>query len=80
MAQSPDAPRDNAPTHRKVSWRSPEILGELVLLAVIAVLAIVYVNDITNRVEGRWLPFITVAIATRSGSSACTPCSAGARR
>ena len=64
MAQSPDAPRDNAPTHRRVSWRSPEILGELVLLAVIAVFAIVYVNDITNRVEGRWLPFITVAIAT----------------
>ncbi len=64
MAQSPETPRDNQQTHRRVSWRSPEILGELVLLAVIAVLAIVYVNDLTNRVEGRWLPFITVAIAT----------------
>ena len=64
MAQSPDTPRDNPPTHRSISWRSPEILGELVLLAVIAVLAVVYVNDLTNRIEGRWLPFITVAIAT----------------
>ncbi len=64
MAQSPDASRDNPPTHRQISWRSPEILGELVLLAIIAVLAVVYVNDLTNRVEGRWLPFITVAAAT----------------
>ena len=64
MAQSPDTPRGDAATHRRVSWRSPEILGELVLLAVIAVLAVVYVNDLTNRIEGRWLPFITVALAT----------------
>ncbi len=64
MAQSPDIPRGDAVTHRRVSWRSPEILGELVLLAVIAVLAVVYVNDLTNRIEGRWLPFITVALAT----------------
>ena len=64
MAQSPDTPRGDAATHRRVSWRSPEILGELVLLAVIAVFAVVYVNDLTNRIEGRWLPFITVALAT----------------
>ncbi len=64
MAQSPDTSRDTPPTHRRVSWWSPEILGELVLLLVIAVLAVVYVNDLTNRIEGRWLPFITVAIAT----------------
>ena len=64
MAQSPESSRHDAATHRRVSWRSPEILGELVLLAVIAVLAIVYVNDLTNRIEGRWLPFITVALAT----------------
>ncbi len=64
MAQSPDTPRGDATTHRRVSWRSPEILGELVLLAVIAVFAVVYVNDLTNRIEGRWLPFITVALAT----------------
>ena len=38
MASNPDAPREAPPTHRKISWRSPEILGELVLLAVIALL------------------------------------------
>lgn len=43
MASNPDAPREAPPpTHRKVSWRSPEILGELVLLAVIALFIAVY--------------------------------------
>ncbi|MDE2836243.1 MAG: hypothetical protein OXL97_01865 [Chloroflexota bacterium] len=64
MAQSPDDSRDNAQAQRRVSWRSPEVLGELILLGIIAVLAIVFVNDLTHRIEGRWLPFITVAIAT----------------
>ena len=54
MASNPDAPREAPPTHRKVSWRSPEILGELVLLAVVAILIVVYFRrlDLCESVFG----------------------------
>lgn len=54
MTTNPDERREDAPTHRKVSWRSPEILGELVLLGVIAVLIAVYFRrlDLCESVFG----------------------------
>ena len=58
-------PSDDSTTHRKVSWRSPEILGELVLLALIVVLIVVFLFALPDlRLPGRWLPLVTIGIAT----------------
>ncbi len=56
MTTNPDAPREGGSAHRKVSWRSPEILGELVLLGVIAVLIAVYFRrlDLCESIFGEF--------------------------
>ena len=66
MASNPDAPREAPPTHRKVSWRSPEILGELVLLAVVAILIAVYFRrlDLCETLLGEF---------SLLGARACVP-------
>ena len=48
---------------RTISWRSPEILGELILLGVIFVLAVVYLRELPGLKEpARWLPLITIGV------------------
>jgi hypothetical protein len=48
---------------RKVSWRSPEIFGELILLGIILILMVVYITELPGlREAGRWLPYITIGI------------------
>jgi len=48
---------------RQVSWRSPELLGELILLAVLMLLMIVYIVEIPGlREPGRWLPYVTLSV------------------
>ena len=44
-------------THRVISWKSPEILGELILLGIMLALMIVFVFETINQKEaGRYLP------------------------
>jgi hypothetical protein len=48
---------------RTISWRSPEILGELFLLGLILVLASVYLSELSGLKEpARWLPLITIGV------------------
>jgi len=48
---------------RRVSWRSPELLGELILLGLIMLLMIVYIVEIPGlREPGRWLPYVTLSV------------------
>ena len=46
---------------REISWRSPEIFGELVLLAVVFGLAVVFLSEIRDWPKpARWLPLIAI--------------------
>jgi len=57
-------PEEQTPTHRKVSFRSPEILGEVVLLAVVLFFAVAYLIEMPGlKMPGRYLPIITIAFA-----------------
>ncbi len=48
---------------RTISWRSPEILGELIILGIIFVLAVVYLRELSGLKEpARWLPLITIGV------------------
>ena len=54
----------NAPV-KPVSWRSPEIVGEIILLAVVLGLAIYYITELPGlREPARWLPAITIVFVT----------------
>jgi hypothetical protein len=55
---------ENTPIHRQVSWRSPEILGEVVLLLVVLLLAITYLLEMPGlKMAGRYLPIVTLVFA-----------------
>lgn len=50
---------------RDVKWTSPEILGEVFLLAIVLIFAITYLVELPGlRMPARWLPIITIAFAT----------------
>lgn len=54
-------PEENTPIHREISWRSPEILGEVVLLGVVLLLAITYIIEMPGiKMAGRYLPMVTL--------------------
>jgi hypothetical protein len=55
---------ENTPVHREISWRSPEILGEAVLLGVVLLLAITYLVEMPGlKMAGRYLPIVTLIFA-----------------
>lgn len=57
-------PEEQEATHRDISWRSPEILGEVVLLAIVLGFAIAFLFELPGlRMPGRYLPMITIAFA-----------------
>ncbi len=57
-------PEELAPTHRVISWRSPEILGEVILLSVVLIFAITYLLELPGlKPAGRYLPIITLIFA-----------------
>ena len=57
-------PEEQAPAHREVSFRSPEILGEIILLAVVLFFAVVYLIEMAGlRMPARYLPIITIVFA-----------------
>ena len=54
MTSPPQSPaNDPGPTHRRVSWTSPEIMGELILLGLIAVLVIVFLFQVVALPVGQ---------------------------
>ena len=56
--QQPQTPRD-------VKWTSPEILGEIVLLAIVFGFAVYYIAELPRLPwAGRHLPIITIAVTT----------------
>jgi hypothetical protein len=58
-------PEENTPIHREISWRSPEILGEVVLLGVVLLLAITYIIEMPGlKMGGRYLPIVTLIFVT----------------
>ena len=57
-------PEDQQGPERSISWTSPEIVGELVLLAVVVFLAIVFVISLPDLSQpSRWLPIIAMTFA-----------------
>ena len=75
MAAETGHPQEQPETHRTVSWRSPEIIGELVLLGLMALLMLAFVISLYRPpflqddlpkilLPGRWLPTIVIVIAT----------------
>jgi hypothetical protein len=57
-------PEENTPIHREISWRSPEILGEIVLLVLVLLLAITYLIEMPGlKMAGRYLPIVTLLFA-----------------
>jgi hypothetical protein len=55
---------ENTPVHREISWRSPEILGEAVLLGVVLLLAITSLVEMPGlKMAGRYLPIVTLIFA-----------------
>jgi hypothetical protein len=57
-------PEEQAQTHRDVSWRSPEILGEVVLLAIVFFFAVAYLFELPGlKMPARYLPIITIIFA-----------------
>jgi hypothetical protein len=67
MSTQPPTPpsEDREPAQRQISWTSPEIFGELILLGVIMVLMIVYLTELPGlREEARWLPLIVIGLGT----------------
>ena len=58
-------PEEQEAARRDISWRSPEILGEVVLLAVVLGFAIAFILELPGlKMPGRYLPIITIAFAT----------------
>ncbi len=58
-------PEDQSATTRQISWRSPEIVGEVILLGVVFLFAVVYLLEMPGlKVAGRYLPAITIIFAT----------------
>ena len=58
-------PEEQNSSERKISFRSPEILGEVILLAIVLFLAIVYIIEMPGlKMPGRYLPIITIAFVT----------------
>jgi hypothetical protein len=58
-------PEEQEATHRQISWRSPEILGEAVLLLIVLGLAITYIYEMTRfGMPGRYLPIVTLTFVT----------------
>lgn len=54
MTSAPQSPaNDPVPTHRRVSWTSPEIVGELILLGLIAILVIVFLFQVVALPVGQ---------------------------
>ena len=75
MTTQPGNPQEQQETHRTVSWKSPEIIGELILLALMALLMLAFIislyrppflqEDLPNiMLPGRWLPMVAIVIAT----------------
>lgn len=73
MAANSDNPQEKP--HRTVSWKSPEIVGELILLGLMALLMLGFVISIFRppflqdalpniRLPGRWLPLVAIVTAT----------------
>jgi hypothetical protein len=55
----------NAAPPAHVSWRSPEIIGEIILLLIVLGLAIYYLFEMSGlKTPARWLPGITIGFAT----------------
>jgi len=55
-------PEEQNSSERKISFRSPEILGEVILLAIVLFLAIAYIIEMPGlKMPGRYLPIITIA-------------------
>ena len=56
---------EEQPTQRDISWRSPEILGEVVLLVIVLAFAVAYLIEMIDlKPAGRYLPAITIIFAT----------------
>lgn len=75
MAAEPGNPQEQPETHRTVSWKSPEIVGELVLLMLMALLMIAFIISLYRPpflqddlpkilLPGRWLPTVVIVVAT----------------
>jgi hypothetical protein len=57
-------PEEQPPKHRDISWRSPEILGELILLVVVLLFAVTYLFELRDlKPAGRYLPIVTLIFA-----------------
>ncbi len=72
--ETPSTPREAPPTLREASWRSPEVVGELVLLGVMAALSAVYLFQVValpvgrDCVEGNGAPLEPVSCFLFSGA------------
>ncbi|MXW31125.1 MAG: hypothetical protein F4Z88_10530, partial [Chloroflexi bacterium] len=74
MAAEPGSTQQQE-THRTVSWKSPEIIGELVLLGLMALLMFAFIislyrppfleDSLPNiKTPGRWLPMVAIVVGT----------------
>ena len=62
---SAQQPEQSSAPQQDVSWRSPEIIGEVILLAIVFFLAAYYIWEMKDlKVPARWLPGITIVFAT----------------
>ena len=49
--------------YRSASWKSPEVIGELILLGIMAALIIAFLLSLPNiRPPGRWLPLVAIGV------------------